>query len=130
MRGEGLLRRGRRLASERMSEAVTAGTFTDGVDPETGDAIRVPDVERYAGPARVKYPTATVSDRDGTGQVVQSQDLILSIPNGSPRLFEGDEVVVNSSTADDLLVGRAYRIDGSAQAGQTSAARYPLVELS
>lgn len=120
----------RSQAVSRMTETVTAGTFTDGVDPATGAPIRVPADERYAGIGRVRYPTSTVSDRDGTGQVVQSQDLILSIPTGSARLFEGDEVLVVSSSADDLLVGRRYQIAGSAQAGQTTAHRYPLTELS
>ncbi|WP_363551424.1 DUF6093 family protein [Microbacterium sp. LWH12-1.2] len=120
---------GRRLADARMTETVEAGVFTDGVAPD-GSPTRVLVDERYTGKARVKYESLAVSESDNTSQLVATQTPFASIPTGSARLFEGDELHVTASTADGLLVGRKYTVAGSAQAGQTTAHRYPLKELS
>ena len=130
MLGERMLTRGRRLANARMSETVTGGSFVDGTDPETGDPTRIPDAVRYTGPGRIKYESLAVSDSSGTGSPVAAQTPFLSIPTGSPALFEGDEVVVDTSSADGVLVGRFYRVAGHPQAGQTTSNRYPLTELT
>src|SRR5690606_10793964 len=119
---------GRRLAVSRMTETVQVGRFEDGVDA-SGAPTRVLVMERYAGVGRVKYPTMAVSDRDEPSQVFGVQDVALSVPTDSPELVEGDEVLVSASTADGGLVGRTYRVAGSAQAGQTTAHRYPVKEL-
>ena len=129
MRGARMLYRGRRTADSRMSETVTAGRYTDGTDPVTGDPTRVLVEERYTGRARLKYESLTVSDSDSTSQVATTQKPMLSIPTGSTLLQEGDEVRVIASTADDLLVNRFYSIEGAPQSGQTTAHRYPLKEL-
>lgn len=120
-----------RLRSEaRMTEVVEAGLFTDRTDETTGDPIRELVTERYTGKARIKYESLTVSDSDTTSQSVASQKPMLSVPSGSPAIFEGDEVRVISSTADGLLIDRFYTVDGAPQSGQTSSHRYPLTELS
>ena len=120
-------------AESRMSESVTAGSFEDGV-AEDGSPTRVPAVARYVGKARVRYASlATASTSiagDQIGQPVVVQSPYLSIPHGSPRLYEGDEVVVDASGSDVLLVGRKYRIAGNATIGATTAHRYPLTELT
>lgn len=123
------LNAGRRLADARMTETVVAGVFEDGVAGD-GSPTRVLADERYTGKARVKYESLAVSESDNTSQLVATQTPFASIPAGSPRLFEGDELHVTASTADGLLVGRRYTVAGSAQAGQTTAHRYPLKELS
>ena len=130
MRAARMLQRGRRRANERMSETVTVGSFTDGV-AEDGSPTRVPVVARYeAKPGRIKYESLNAQEQDGAGSPVAMQTPHLSVPSGSPQFFEGDEVLVVASAADVLLVGRVYRVTGSAQAGQTTAHRYPLEELS
>ena len=130
MRAARMLQRGRRRANERMSETVTVGSFTDGV-AEDGSPTRVPAVARYdAKPGRIKYESLNAQEQDGAGSPVAMQTPHLSVPSGSPQFFEGDEVLVVASAADALLVGRVYRVTGSAQAGQTTAHRYPLEELS
>lgn len=121
---------GRNMADARMTEMVTIGLFEDRTDPVTLNPIRVLVEERYSGKARVKYPSGAVSNRSEPSQVVAEQDVMLSIPTGSPAAFEGDEVRVDASTADPSLVGRAYGIKGRPQAGQTTSHRYPLKELS
>lgn len=119
---------GRAMAESRMTETVTVGLFKDGTD-ENGDATRVLVTERYSGIGRIKYPSLAVSDRQEPSQPVGVQEPYLSIPTGSPALFEGDEVHVTASTVDDLLVGMTARIAGVPQSGQTTAHRYPLKEL-
>jgi len=129
--GVSALEQGRAAAVRRMTETVTVGSFTDGSDPVTGDPIRVPDVTRYENkPGRIKYESLNAQEQDGAGSPVAMQTPHLSVPTGSPSFHEGDEVLVVASTSDALLVGRVYRVTGSAQAGQTTAHRYPLEELS
>ena len=121
---------GRRLADARMTETVTAGVYEEADPAPDGSPIHVLVEERYTGKARVKYESLAVSESDNTSQLVATQTPFASIPTGSARLFEGDELHVTASTADGLLVGRKYTVAGSAQAGQTTAHRYPLKELS
>lgn len=126
----GALRMGRGMAEARMTETVTIGRFNPGTDPVTLDPIWVLVEARYSGKARVKYPSSSVMDRSEPSQVVAVQDLLLSIPTGSPLAYEGDEVRVDASVVDPALVGRMYGIKGAPQAGQTTSHRYPLKELS
>lgn len=133
------LAEGRAAAEARMTETVTVGEYRDSTDPTTGQAVRVPVVQRYpasddvspgAGRARLKYPSLAVSESSQSSQVVSAQEPLLSIPTGSPELHEGDEVRVLASTSDSMLVGRVFRVQGAPQSGQTTSARYPLKELS
>lgn len=119
---------GRRLAESRMTETVTVGLYKDSTDAN-GDPIRVLVTERYTGPGRVKWASINVTNTDGPGGPVTVQEPFLSIPYGSPRLFDRDEVRVTGSTADAILVGRSLVIQGDAVVGQTTAHRYPLREL-
>lgn len=116
-------------AESRMTETVQIGVFQDGVDLETGEPTRELVEQRYEGKARVRYPGNAVSARDNV-QVVAVQDIVVSIPHGSPVCFEGDEVLVTASTADPALVGKQYTVKGAPEVGQTTAHRYPVTELS
>lgn len=121
----------RREAEGRMTETVTAGHFTDGVDEATGNPTRVPVGEQlYDGIARVKYTDNAVRNAEGASQLVTTQDVTVSLPHGSVVLPEGTDVLVTASTADVALVGRAYKVDGSPTLGQSTAYRYPVTELS
>lgn len=137
MRGARMLARGRKLAEDRMSETITAGWLVDGTDPETGDptqAVKTPvypapgDMAPDAGKARIRWGTSTVSDAQGAGEPITTQEPVLSVPVGSPRLFDGMAVVVNASEADDLLVGRTFTVQGGPVSGQVTATRYLLEE--
>lgn len=118
-------------AESRMGETVTVGSFADATDPVTFDPIRTIVSERYAGKGRIRYGSITASTAatgaDQIAQPVAVQTPYLSVPWGSPRLFEGDEVLVDGSK-NPLLVARTYQIAGNA-VGDT-AHRYPLTELS
>lgn len=112
-----------------MTETITVGTFEDGVDPVTGEPTRVPGEVKYSGKARIRLASREVTNAQGPGDPVAVQEPYLSVPYGTVRLFEGEQVLCTASAADELLVGRMFDITGSAQAGQTSAHRYPLDEL-
>lgn len=134
MRAHRMLVRARAAADSLMSERVRVGPAVDGHNPETG----APTVEiaepLYGGqegaPGQIKYVADSVSESSGTGDTVAVQRPILKVPHGTPLLPEGDAAYVVSSTADDILAGRWYRIAGTPDAGQTSAHRYPLTEIS
>lgn len=115
-------------AESRMSETVQVGIFTDGTDPVTGDATRLIATERYAGMGRIRWNSREVSNSDTTSSPVGSQEPYLSVPYGTPRFWADDEILVTDSP-DPLLVGRQFRIQGAAAAGQVTAYRYPLTEL-
>lgn len=115
-------------AETRMFEVVEVGTFTDGVDPDTGAPTRVLEDARYEGKGRIRYGSRDVSNSDGTGSPVVVQSPYLSVPFGSPRLHDGDQVRVASSP-DPLLADRWFTVAGSAGAGQVAHYKYPLSEL-
>lgn len=114
-------------AESRMFESVVVGTFEDGVAPD-GSPTRVPVDTRYTGKGRVRWGSREVSTSDGTGSPVTVQEPYLSVPFGTARFFEGDEVHVTAST-DALLVDRRFTVAGSAGAGQVAHYKYPLTDL-
>ncbi len=129
MRGARMLIRGQHMADSRMSETVLVGKFRDGTDPDTKEATRVLETERYTGKARIRWGSREVSNSQATGSPVAMQEPYLSVPFGTARFFTDDEVECSASP-DPLLVGRRFKLSGGAAAGQVSAYRYPLEELS
>ena len=129
MRGARMLIRGQLMADSRMSETVLVGKFRDGTDPDTKEATRVLETERYTGKARIRWGSREVSNSQATGSPVAMQEPYLSVPFGTARFFTDDEVECIASP-DPLLVGRRFKLSGAAAAGQVSAYRYPLEELS
>lgn len=126
----GALMMGRAHAERRMTETVTVGLFTDATDPTTGQPSRVLTTARYTGLGRVYYPSLTVAGGSAVGRPVAAQEPVLAVPLGTTILSVGDEVDVTASTVDASLVGRRFRVAGAPQAGQVTALRYPLVEVS
>ena len=116
-------------AVSRMTDTVTSGTFTDGTDETTGDPTRVLVTDRYTGRGRLRLSSQNVTNAQAPSMPVAVQEPTLSIPWGSPRLLIGDEVLCTGSD-DPILVGRRFRVQGNAQAGQTTAHRNPLQEIT
>ena len=116
-------------AESRMFETLLVGRFRDGIDPDTKDATRVLEAERYTGKGRIRWGSREVSNSQATGSPVAMQEPYLSVPFGTARFFTDDEVECSASP-DPLLVGRRFKLSGAAAAGQVSAYRYPLEELS
>lgn len=115
-------------AESRMTDVVQVGRFVDATDPVSGDPTRVLDVERYEGMARIRWGSREVSNSDVVSSPVGTQEPYLSVPFGTARFWADDEVLVTGSS-DPLLVGRQFRVQGAAIAGQVTAYRYPLTEL-
>ncbi|MEV8023394.1 DUF6093 family protein [Microbacterium sp. NPDC080220] len=127
---ESILARARaRTAETRFTETVTVGMFKLLTNPATGKAERVPVTVEYEGPAQVVLSTLAVSDRDVSAQDLADQSPMVKLP--SETVVSRDaEVLVNASRVDQSLVGTRYKVAGRPQAGQTSAARYPVEILT
>lgn len=124
------LEEGRRMAESRMTEAVTVGRFEKVRPPGSLDAADTLVETFYTGPARVKYPSASAATKNPVGQQLVETNIVLSLPTAAHAVPTGAKCRVDSSTADASIVGRLFRVDGPAQAGQTTAHRYPVVEES
>lgn len=122
----GILTQGRALAVSRMSETVHAGSSTTTTDPVTGQPVQS-GTTVYDGAARLKFASTVVSDKATGGQLVSSQNVELHCPSGT-KIPIGTVVTVTASTADDSLVGRKFKVTGRPEAGQTTAARFQVVE--
>lgn len=133
MRGRRMLERGRKRAAERFSETVTVGRWENVRLPGELEPVSTL-VETYftgvAPNARVKYPSAAATVKSPAGQQIAETRIVVSLPSGTVSIPTGAFVRVDASTSDETLVGRMFRVDGPAQAGQTTAHRYPVVEES
>lgn len=121
------LRLGRRKAQSRMSETVTAGLTKSVTDPATGKPTVVYTRVDYSGIARVKFASSVVSNSVSGGQLVAAQNVELHCPAGT-KIPINDIVTVTASTVDAGLIGRVFKVTGRPDAGQATAARFPVVE--
>lgn len=121
---------GRRMAEWRMSETVLVGRFEMGRPTGEFDAVLTLMETFYVGNARVKFPSASATVASPAGQQIAETSIIVSLPAGTLPIATGSFVRVDSSSVDGALVGRMFRVKGPAQAGQTTAHRYPVVEES
>jgi hypothetical protein len=121
---------GRVHAEARMTETIRFYSVTGTVvNPTTLVSVDT-TVEHYNGPARVHYPTSAVQQTDPGNQFVALQDLTISIPASSAAVPADAIGVVSASTTDASLVGRKYRVKGAPAAGQVTAHRFPVEEIS
>ena len=126
----GALAMGRARATLLMTETVTVGVTSTTVDPNTLENVTV-TTARYTGIGRIKFPSLAVSESATLGQALVSQQVQLHVPVGEGvTIQEGDTVTVTASSADPSLVARTFRVAGRPHAGQVTAHRYPLEELS
>lgn len=126
----GVLGLGRRTAEARMTETVTVGRFEKIRPPGSFDPVLTLVETYYEGRARVKFPSASAEEKSPAGQQLAETRIVVSLPSGAPRAPAGAFVRVDTSHTDPTLSGRMFRIDGAAQAGQTTAHRYPVTEES
>lgn len=118
----------RAQAESRMRDKVQVGIYRDGTDETTGDPMRVLVTERYDGKARIRWGSREVTNTNAPAMPVTVQEPYLSVPFGTARFFDGDEVLCVGSD-DPILIDRVFRVQGDATAGQVTAHRYPLEEL-
>lgn len=124
------LEAGRRMAESRMTETVTVGRFEMVRSPGSLDPVLTLVETFYVGRARVKYPSASAQVKAPAGQQVAETNIVLSLPSSAAPVPAGAKARVAASASDVSLVGRMFRVEGPAQAGQTTAHRYPVVEES
>lgn len=118
----------RAQAESRMRDTVQVGIYKDVTDETTGDPTRVLVTGRYAGKARIRWGSREVTNTNAPAMPVTVQEPYLSVPFGTARFFDGDEVLCTGSD-DPILVGRVFRVQGDAVAGQVTAYKYPMEEL-
>lgn len=111
------------------TETVTIGTFERRTNTTTGRAERVLVAEEYAGRAQIVLRSLVVGQRSAASQDLADQTPMIKLPSGTVVSI-GAEVLTEASDADPSLAGTRYKIDGRPQAGQTTAARYPLEILT
>jgi hypothetical protein len=141
MRGRRMLNRGRALAATQATELVDV--FTESLsDPPEGEIepvltetpvkVSVPGIDDLDDgiPVRVKYSATAVSEREQGAQPAAVQSVEVRFPSGTTGIRKDQFVRVRSSTADESLVGRKFRLQGYGSAGQTTALRVPAEEVS
>lgn len=125
-----VLEQGRRLANVRMSETVHAYLVTGTtVDPVTFVSVETTTTV-YDGPARVKYSTPREAEKEQGTQVGSVRYVDVSFPSGTSGVVKDVFISITASTADAGLVGRKYRVSGLGEAGQTTALRVTVDEVS
>jgi hypothetical protein len=141
MRGRRMLNRGRALAVARFTEVIevfteTLGDPPDGeIDPEvieTPVPVSVPGMEHTDDgiPARVKYSANAVGEREQGDQDAAVQGVEVHFPARTAGVGKNQFARVLSSTVDESMVGRKFRLQGNGSAGQTTALRVPAEEVS
>jgi len=118
-------------AESRMKETVTFSRVTGEVttDPDTLEVVEVRETVATTV-ARIKYRTLNVQDRDQGTQLIALQSPEVHVPFGAAPTVRTDDRVQVTASDDPTLVGRLFRVTGRPQAGQTTAHRFPVEEIS
>lgn len=121
----------REQALSRMSESFRVYMVT-GRTQDPDDDLREIDVEEdtYVGVGRIVFRSSVVSDVTVASQLLASQGARMDLPAGTSGVGTGMFAVVTASTSDVSLVGRRFRVEGMPAAGQTTAARFQVVEVT
>jgi hypothetical protein len=137
MRGQAMLRRGRALAEELMTDTCTIGHERESdteIDPDTGQYAMVIDEVVYSGPCQFKAGTTAATEINAAGQLLVEQDATVKLPVGEhPAITSGSSaaveknmtVVVLASATDPAMVGTRARIQGPFASSYTTARRFP-----
>lgn len=118
---------GRSFQEASFTETVKVGPLVPFQNPDTFETEYTVRADQ-AGPALVKYPTLTVSERDIPGSRVAIGDVVVKRPISAPVSPVGHWFEVIASSSDPSLIGRRYRIKSAPQSGQVSSHRYPVAE--
>lgn len=122
---------GRAAAELRMTETFRIFEVTGSTtDPDNDLQVVDVEVDRYVGIGRWVFRSSVVSDVDVASQLVTSQSERVDLPAGTDSVGPGMFGVCTASAVDSTLVGRRFRVEGMPAAGQTTAARFPVVEVT
>jgi hypothetical protein len=127
----GAVSMGRVAAEARMTETFRVYEVTGTtVDPENDLNVVDVEVDRYSGPGRLAFRSSVVSDVDVGSQLVAVQSARMDLPVSVGTVGTGMFAVVTGSLSDVSVVGRRFRVEGMPQAGQTTAHRFSVVEVT
>jgi hypothetical protein len=124
----GSLALGRQMAEGRMTETVTAATYTETVGTDL-QPDRAPIAQHYDGKAQVGFPSSSVRTGDAASQQFGAVTPVVKVPVDAPPIPVGAVFTVTASTIDTGLVAREFRVTGRPQSGQVTARRYPVEEI-
>lgn len=125
---ESALVRGRVAAAQRMTDTCTTRRQTGTTYDDTTGATTPTWTAGYAGPCRVRQPSA-----GGSRATVGEADVILQrpevhLPMTAALLSPGDEVTLTGSVSDPLSIGRVFRVHAVPVHSQATARRYEVIE--
>ncbi len=118
---------GRSFQEASFTEIIKAGPLVPVENPVTLETDYVVRADQ-SGPALVKYPTLTVSEREIPGSQVAVGDIVVKRPITEPVVPVGHWFEVTASITDPSLVGRRYRVRAAPQSGFVTSHRYPVSE--
>lgn len=124
MRGERMLRRGRKRAEERMDAVcVVSRPGSKSWDEIAGEWVYLP-VEVYVGICRVKGASTGGRKADAAGQLLLVTSPEVHLPADTVGVEVKDEVVVTSCQSRPSLAGRRFVLKEPVDGSQVTALRY------
>lgn len=132
MSATSLTLRGRAAAEAKMLDAVTVqrpNPATDTTDPDTG--VFVPGFTSiYTGKAKIQQQAASASPTPlGEAQVFIAQ-VEVHLPISATGIRADDLVTVTASVLDADLVGRKFKVRGTAHKSYLTARRLAVIEVT
>ncbi|MDR7189778.1 hypothetical protein J2Y46_002604 [Microbacterium sp. BE35] len=126
----GTLGLGRNWAQARFTETFTFYTESESTDPVTLNPTTVETVVASGVAGRLKFTNTDGRDVESGGQfpIVSRREIHVGV--GTVSAAPGVLVRCTTSTVDPSLVGRVFRVSDRPQAGQTTAHRFPVEEVS
>lgn len=125
---QSILEIGRRQTESRMTELVGFyGLFVE-EDPVSGQPLTGENKLSGLVPARLRVSVSEPRDAEVAGQLPVVDRLEIHVPVGSADFGPDVMIIVVSSSVDEGIVGKRFRIRSAPTKGQVTAWRYP-VEL-
>lgn len=124
MRGQRMLKRGRKLARERMdSTCLVTRPGTRKWDEDLGD-YTFPSIEVYAGECRVKHSTTGARKAEAGGQLIVVSSPEVHFPAETVGVEVGDLVEITGCQSRPSIAGRRYKVKEPVDGTQVTALRF------
>lgn len=124
MRGERMLRRGRKRAEERMDAVcVVSRPGEKSWDESVGEWV-YPPVVVYAGECRVKGSSTGGRKADAGGQLLLVSSPEVHLPAATVGVEVKDQVLITSCQSRPSLAGRKFVLKEPVDGAQVTALRY------
>lgn len=124
MRGERMLKRGRKRAQERMDSTCLITRPGPKTWDEPNGVWIYPPVEVYAGECRLKGATTGGRKADAAGQLVVVTSPELHLPADTEGVEVADLVVMTGCTSMPSVIGRTFKVKEPVDGTQVTALRF------